>query len=61
MELAQAAGGGFEIPAVHLAVTVKAPGADKAKVQAATETAKANCPVSKLLKAAITMDAMYNV
>src|SRR5262249_12625121 len=61
VELAQAAGGGFEIPAVQLTVTVKAPGADKAKVQTATETAKANCPVSKLLKAAITMDATYNV
>ena len=61
VELAQAAGGGFEIPRVHLAVTVKAPGADKAKVQTATETAKANCPVSKLLRAEITMDATYSV
>jgi osmotically inducible protein OsmC len=61
VELAQAAGGGFEIPTVHLAVTVKAPGADKAKVQTATETAKANCPVSKVLRAAITMDATYTV
>ena len=60
VELAQAAGGGFEIPAVHLTVTVSAPGADKAAVETATNTAKANCPVSKLLKAAITMDATYN-
>jgi osmotically inducible protein OsmC len=60
VELAQAAGGGFEIPAVHLTVTVSAPGADRAAVEAATNTAKANCPVSKLLKATITMDATYN-
>jgi lipoyl-dependent peroxiredoxin len=61
VELAQAAGGGFEIPAVHLTVAVKAPGADRAKVQTATETAKTNCPVSKLLRATITMDATYAV
>ena len=60
VELAQAAGGGFEIPAVHLTVTVSAPGADKSAVETATNTAKANCPVSKLLKATITMDATYN-
>ncbi|HEY0106982.1 MAG TPA: OsmC family peroxiredoxin [Rhizomicrobium sp.] len=61
VELAQAAGGGFEIPAVHLTVTVSAPGADRAIVEAATNTAKANCPVSKVLRAAITMDATYEV
>jgi osmotically inducible protein OsmC len=61
VELAPAAGGGFEIPAVHLTVTVKAPGADKAKVETATQTAKANCPVSKVLRATITMDATYNL
>jgi len=60
VELVQA-GGGFEIPAVHLTVSVKAPGADRGKVEEATNTAKANCPVSKLLKAAITMDATYSV
>jgi len=54
-------GAGFEIPSVHLMVTVKAAGADKTKVQIATETAKANCPVSKLLRATITMDATYAV
>ncbi|MBL6854000.1 MAG: OsmC family protein [Alphaproteobacteria bacterium] len=60
VELVQA-GGGFEIPAVHLTVTVKAPGADRTKVQVATETAKANCPVSKLLRATITMNATYSI
>ncbi len=52
-----AAGGGFEIPAVHLTVTARIPGADEAAFLKAAEGAKAGCPVSKLLKADITMDA----
>ncbi|GAA4015226.1 OsmC family protein [Actimicrobium antarcticum] len=50
-------GDGFEITASHLTVVVKIPGADPAKFAAIAEKAKAGCPVSKLLKAAITMDA----
>ena len=42
-------------------MTVKASGADKAKVETAAEGAKANCPVSKLLKADITMDLTVEV
>ena len=42
---------------VHLDVTVKAPGADRAKFNEAAEKAKANCPLSKVLRAEITMDA----
>ncbi|ADM09061.1 osmotically inducible protein OsmC [Parvularcula bermudensis HTCC2503] len=53
--------GGFAVTRSHLNVTVKAPGADKAKMQEATESAKVNCPISKLLKADITMDATYEV
>lgn len=49
-------GEGWNIPAVHLIVTVAAPGADKNAVELAAKSAKANCPVSKLLKAEITMD-----
>ena len=49
--------GGFSITAVHLAVTAKVPGADRQAFQAAAERAKANCPVSKVLKAKITMEA----
>ncbi len=49
--------GGFSITHVHLDVTVKAPGADGAKVIAAAEKAKANCPLSKVLRAEISMDA----
>ena len=49
--------GGFAVTRSHLDVTVSVPGADKAKVLEACETAKANCPISKLLEAEITMDA----
>ena len=50
-------GDGFAIKAVHLDVTCKIPGADQAKFEEATNAAKAGCPVSKLLKADITMTA----
>ncbi len=49
--------GGFAITKVHLEVSVRAPGADRAKFDAAAAKAKAGCPVSKLLNAAITMNA----
>lgn len=49
--------GGFSITAVHLALTAKVPGADQAKFQELAAKAKANCPVSKLFKAAITLEA----
>lgn len=50
-------GGGFSITAVHLDVAVKIPGADQAAFEKCAQDAKAGCPVSKLLKAPITMDA----
>jgi len=53
--------GAFAITASHLDVRVTAKGADKAKLEAAAQTAKANCPVSKLLKAEVTMTASYEV
>ena len=49
--------GGFAITAVHLKLKAKVPGADKATFDALTAKAKAGCPVSKLLKAEITLDA----
>ena len=49
--------GGFEITAVHLTLEGRVPGCDAAKFQELAEKAKAGCPVSKLLKAAITLDA----
>lgn len=49
--------GGFAITAVHLTLRAKIPGADNAKFQELVAKAKAGCPVSKLLKANITLDA----
>ncbi|WP_444667128.1 OsmC family protein [Cereibacter changlensis] len=49
--------GGFAITAVHLEVTATIPGTDEATFQKAAETAKVNCPVSKLLTAEISMTA----
>lgn len=48
---------GADITAVHLTVTAKVPGADAASFAAAAEAAKVGCPISKVLKAAITMTA----
>ena len=50
-------GEGFEITASHLTVIAKIPGADQAKFEELANKAKSGCPVSKLLKATITMDA----
>jgi lipoyl-dependent peroxiredoxin len=49
--------GGYEISAVHLTLKAKVPGADQATFEKLTGMAKAGCPVSKLLKADITLDA----
>ena len=46
---------GFSVTASHLDVNANVPGADGAKVQQIAEAAKAGCPISKLLKANITM------
>ena len=48
---------GFTITKVHLDVTARIPGADKAAFDKAAENAKAGCPISRLLKADITMTA----
>lgn len=50
-------GEGFEITASHLKVVAKIPGADQAKFEQVAHKAKEGCPVSKLMKAKITMDA----
>jgi osmotically inducible protein OsmC len=41
----------------HLDVVVRAPGADRPKFEAAAQKAKDGCPLSKVLKAAISMNA----
>ena len=51
---------GFTITRVHLDVGVRAPGADRAKFDEAAAKAKAGCPLSKVLKAAISMEARLN-
>ncbi len=49
--------GGYAITAVHLKLKAKIPGADQATFEKLSGMAKAGCPVSKLLKADITLDA----
>ncbi len=51
--------GGFAITEIHLDLTAKIPGADKAKFEQAAQAAKAGCPISKLFKnnTNITLDA----
>jgi osmotically inducible protein OsmC len=49
--------GGYAITAVHLALTARIPGADPETFEKLAATAKASCPVSKLLRADITLDA----
>ena len=48
---------GFTVTKIHLDVTVAAAGADRAKFEAAATKAKINCPISKVLRADISMDA----
>jgi osmotically inducible protein OsmC len=48
---------GWTATAIHLVVSAKVPGADPAAFQKAAENAKAGCPVSRLLKTKITMEA----
>ena len=48
---------GFTITAVHLNVSAKVPGATRQAFETAANSAKAGCPVSKVLNAKITMEA----
>lgn len=50
-------GGGFTITKIHLVLRAKVPGITAEQFTAAAEAAKAGCPVSKVLKAPITLDA----
>ena len=49
--------GGYAVTAVHLTLKAKIPGADQATFETLAAKAKAGCPVSKLLKAEITLHA----
>jgi osmotically inducible protein OsmC len=48
---------GYSITAVHLTLKAKVPGTDDATFQTLAAKAKAGCPVSKLFKAEITLEA----
>ena len=48
---------GFAITSIHLTLKAKIPGADQATFEKLAAKAKAGCPVSKLFKAEITLDA----
>ena len=49
---------GFRIAKIHLTTTASVPGIDAAKFQEIAETAKKNCPVSKVLAGAeISLEA----
>lgn len=50
-------GDSFRVTASHLVVEAKVPGADDASFQEAADKAKADCPISRLLNAKITIDA----
>jgi osmotically inducible protein OsmC len=49
--------GGYAITAVHLKLEARIPGADQATFEKLAGMAKTGCPVSKLFKADITLDA----
>ncbi|HWF19664.1 MAG TPA: OsmC family protein [Verrucomicrobiae bacterium] len=49
--------GNWTITAIHLDLTGRVPGIDAAKFEEIAKDAKANCPVSRVLKADITLSA----
>lgn len=51
-------GDGFSIPRIELVTEADVPNIDEVKFREQAETAKRNCPVSKLLAAEITLDAI---
>jgi osmotically inducible protein OsmC len=50
-------GDGFSVTKSHLDLVATIPGADKAKFDAAVKAAETGCPVSKLFKAEISVNA----
>jgi osmotically inducible protein OsmC len=57
VSLEPAEAGGFSITRSALTLRAKVPGLDKAKFDELTLGAKQNCPISKVLKAEISLDA----
>jgi osmotically inducible protein OsmC len=52
---------GFTVTESHLDMTAKIPGADKEKILAIANAAKAGCPISRVLNAKVTLDAKFEV
>ncbi len=52
---------GWTVTQSHLDVTAKIPGADQGKALEIAKAAKAGCPISRLLKADITLDVKIEV
>jgi lipoyl-dependent peroxiredoxin len=50
---------GWTVTESHLDVTARIPGVDRVKAIEIANAAKAGCPISRLLKANITMDARF--
>ena len=48
---------GWTVTASHLDVTAKIPGADRTQVLGIANVAKLGCPISRLLRANVTMEA----
>lgn len=48
---------GFTITTIHLETNVKMPGADRQKFEEVAQSAKKNCPISRVLNATITLAA----
>ena len=48
---------GFTVTKVHLDTTARIPNGDRQKFEEAANNAKAGCPISRLLKAEISMNA----
>ena len=48
---------GWTVTAIHLDVTARIPEGDKAKFDAAANSAKTGCPISRLLNTNITLEA----
>lgn len=53
--------GNFTITAIHLDLTGSVPGIDQAEFETIAADAKANCPVSRVLKATITLSPKLEV
>jgi len=49
--------GGFRIATIHLSLRARVPGITEDEFHRLADTAKANCPVSRVLNATITLDA----